>query len=177
MTRAQISGVQGFRRRSTVGTGLLLAAPALVAGTLLMTTHLSPLAAPTTLDLRHLEAMAEAHYQLPSGLLARVRAYEGDKDVVRRRPAGLVCGRYQVWAGESWRLCRMARGPAGQWIAAQLLAESRASCYDGRQSDKSEVDGKAVAGLRPRLRCPCEWARWNWGDRTALCLALDGGDA
>jgi len=175
VTRAQASGIQGFKRRSTVGTGLLLAAPALVAGVLLLVTHHAP-AAPTALDLRTLEAAAEAHYQLPAGLLARVRRYEGDRDVIRRRRGVLMVGVYQLNMGRSWRLARFARAPAGVWIAAQLLAESREWCYTGGNPRKSEVDGKAVAGLRPRLRCPCPWARWNWGDRTALCMAIDGGE-
>jgi len=149
-----------------------------------------------------LEPLAEAWHGLPPGLLARARAYEGDRDVVRRRigckkrpgsasilrpglavglPAPgsgpamprlprmclngspkqrcvkveyLVCGRYQINAGESWRLCRLARGAAGPWIAAQLLAESRAWCR-----------------RRPGV-CPCSWARWNFLDRTRLCRSL-----
>lgn len=114
------------------------------------------LTAPEPPWLAGMELAAEGHHLLPVGLLARLRRYEGNRDVVRRHRAGLVCGRYQILAHDSWRLCRMVRGPAGTWIAAQLLAESREWC----------------AG-RGR-RCPCPEARWNWLDRTALCAALRG---
>lgn len=116
----------------------------------------SPTATATTgrMTLPQLEALAESHHGHPAGLLARVRRYEGDTDRVYRRRGVLICGRYQVNAGQSWRLCRMARGPAGTWIAAQLLEESREWCA--------------------ARRCPCPEARWNWRDRTALCAALGG---
>lgn len=136
-------------------TGVLLLALALILVALCLLP--SAESAPARPSRVQLEAMAEAYHRQPGGLLARAIAYEASGDVVRKRYRKdgswfLVCGPFQINAGQSWRLCRMARGVAGIWIAAELLAESR---------------GKAQAGW------PCPWAAWNWGDRTAMCASLE----
>lgn len=137
-------------------TGILLVALALIIAAI----RLLPAAesAPARPSRVQLEAMAEAYHRLPRGLEARVRAYEGDRNVIRKRVRNgdwyLVAGPYQLHVGKNWQYAADARGDAGPWMVARRLAKSRAWC-----------------AARPGT-CPCPWARHNWGDRTALCAAM-----
>lgn len=160
MTLAQRSQIVGYRRPRSL---LPLALALLLLAVVLALSLAAHAGAPP--GLRALEAMAEGYYGLPSGLLARVRQYEGDRDHVALRRGRLICGRYQIAAlASGWRLCRLARGPAGTWIAAQLLDESRARY----ERECREV----LAAGRTNKRCRCRWQHWNHGDRSALCTAL-----
>ena len=112
----------------------------------------------TALFLAFLMLLAEAWHDLPQGILARVKTYESGTEWnprTRRVNGSLICGPFQIAAWKSYRLCRMARGPAGVFIAAQLLAESR----------------ERVISKMETAECP--WAHWNYNDQTALCVALE----
>jgi len=139
---------------------LLVLACALCLGALALAAH-----AGARPGLRTLEGLAETHYGLPVGLLARVREYEGDKNIVILRRGNLISGKYQINCGPSWLLARLARSPAAPWIAAQLLDESRAKC--SRLQNQRQVAG-SMRG------CKCDWIFWNYNDRTALCASLAG---
>jgi len=101
--------------------------------------------------------------RLPSGILARHRAYERAESSIYLRPwsggRGAVCGRHQVsvtdiTSPDGEGRCRDAQSPvAAQGIAARMLADSRKYC--------------AKSG-----KCLCPFERYNPGDAAGICAAL-----
>ena len=114
---------------------------------------------------RTIDAIAEAEYALPRGILARHRRYERAGRRCLDRPwnggRGQVCGRHQVlvWdrtSRDGKRLGRVVKSRLGAAAAAALLlSESRAWCA-------------AHPG-----ECLCFWERLNRGDRSRLCARLE----